>query len=55
MSPALVTQAAKAVGFTPAWGRRLLHRWNEQGPDGLADRLTDQELRDLLTYLASRK
>jgi len=24
-------------------------------PDGLVDRMTDQEMRDLLAYLASRK
>jgi len=35
--PVSATKAAQAVGFTPAWGRRLLHRWNERGPDGLTD------------------
>ena len=35
LSPA---EAARAVGLTPAWVRRLLRRWNAEGPDGLADR-----------------
>ena len=24
------------AGLTPAWGRTLLKRWNDRGPDGLA-------------------
>jgi transposase len=31
------TRAAKLVGYTPAWGRAILKRYNERGPDGLAD------------------
>jgi transposase len=29
------------VGFTPAWGRAILKRYNAHGPDALADRRRD--------------
>src|SRR5215218_8959735 len=35
--PLSATAAAKLVGFTPAWGRALLKRYNARGPDALAD------------------
>ena len=35
--PLSATAAAKLVGFTPAWGRAILKRYNARGPDGLAD------------------
>ncbi|WP_020474273.1 helix-turn-helix domain-containing protein, partial [Zavarzinella formosa] len=35
--PMSAGRAAQAVGLTPSWGRTLLKRWNEHGPDGLAD------------------
>ena len=35
--PVSAGRAARAVGLTPAWGRTLLRRWDEHGPDGLAD------------------
>lgn len=31
------TAAAKLVGYTPAWGRAILKRYNDRGPDALAD------------------
>src|SRR3954451_25364395 len=34
LSPA---QAARVVGLTPVWVRRLLHRWNAEGPGALRD------------------
>jgi transposase len=36
--PLSATQAAEVVGFTPAWGRAILRRYNARGPDALADR-----------------
>jgi transposase len=36
-APMSAGRAARAVGFTPAWGRTLLKRWNAGGPAGLAD------------------
>ena len=35
--PASATAAAQLVGFTPAWGRAILKRYNERGPGTLAD------------------
>ena len=35
--PVSATRAAELVGFTPAWGRAILKRYNARGPDALAD------------------
>src|SRR5215467_7319679 len=35
--PLSATAAAKLVGYTPAWGRAILKRYNDRGPDALAD------------------
>lgn len=35
--PLSATAAARLVGFTPAWGRTLLKRYNVGGPDALTD------------------
>ncbi len=35
--PLSATAAAKLVGFTPAWGRAILKRYNAHGPDAIAD------------------
>jgi transposase len=35
--PLSATKAATLVGFTPAWGRAILKRYNDRGPDALAD------------------
>jgi len=35
--PLSATSAAKLVGFTPAWGRAILKRYNAGGPDALTD------------------
>ncbi len=35
--PVSATAAAKLVGYTPAWGRAILKRYNEHGPAGLRD------------------
>ena len=35
--PVSATAAAKVVGYTPAWGRAILKRYNEGGPAALAD------------------
>jgi transposase len=35
--PLSAGRAARAVGLTASWGRTLLKRWNEYGPDGLTD------------------
>jgi transposase len=35
--PLSATAAAKLVGFTPAWGRTILKRYNARGPDALTD------------------
>src|SRR4051812_10359153 len=39
--PLSATKAAELVGFTPAWGRTILKRYNADGPDALADRRRD--------------
>ena len=31
-------RVAGMVGLSPGWVRALIHRWNAEGPDGLADR-----------------
>ena len=51
--PYAVTEAAKAVGFGQRWARQLVHRYNQQGPNGFYDQrkhnpghkpwLTDQQ------------
>ena len=35
--PLSATTAARLVGFTPAWGRAILKRYNAHGPDALID------------------
>jgi transposase len=35
--PVSATAAARLVGFTPAWGRTLLKRYNAGGPQALTD------------------
>jgi transposase len=35
--PLSATKAAELVGFTPAWGRAILKRYNEHGPDAVID------------------
>jgi hypothetical protein len=35
--PVSTTAAAKVVGYTPAWGRAILKRYNAGGPDALTD------------------
>jgi Winged helix-turn helix len=47
--PMSAGKAAAAVGLTPSWGRTLLHRWNEHGPDGLADGRKDNGAAPVLT------
>jgi transposase len=46
--PLSATAAAKLVGFTPAWGRAILKRYNARGPaallDGRRDNGTDPKL-----------
>lgn len=39
--PLSATKAAELVGFTPAWGRAILKRYNAHGPEGLTDRRRD--------------
>ena len=36
--PMSATAAARLVGFTPAWGRAILKRYNAHGAEGLSDR-----------------
>jgi transposase len=36
--PLSATKVAELVGFTPAWGRAILKRYNAHGPDVLTDR-----------------
>ena len=47
--PMSAGRAAVAVGLTPSWGRTLLKRWNEYGPDGLADGRRDNGAAAVLT------
>src|SRR5262245_25813506 len=35
--PLTAEQAAGAVGFSAVWVRQLVHRYNDNGPDGLRD------------------
>ena len=39
--PLSATAAAQLVGFTPAWGRAILKRYNARGPEALTDRRRD--------------
>lgn len=39
--PLSATAAARLVGFTPAWGRAILKRYNTRGPEALIDRRRD--------------
>jgi transposase len=39
--PLWATKATELVGFTPAWGRAILKRYNAHGPEGLTDRRHD--------------
>ncbi len=43
------TAAAKLVGFTPAWGRAILKRYNAHGPDALRDGRRDNGSDSLLS------
>lgn len=36
--PRSADQAARLIGYTGNWARALIKRYNEHGPDGLADR-----------------
>jgi transposase len=47
--PLSATKAAKLVGYTPAWGRAILKRYNERGPDALADGRRDNGSDPLLS------
>jgi transposase len=58
--PLSATAAAKLVGFTPAWGRAILKRYNAHGPAALADgrrengsdpKLTAEQRAELLAAL----
>lgn len=58
--PASATAAAKLVGYTPAWGRAILKRYNARGPVALTDgrrengsdpRLTTEQRAGLLAAL----
>jgi transposase len=42
-------RAALSVGLTASWGRTLLKRWNEHGPDGLTDGRRDNGAEPVLT------
>ncbi|AWM38497.1 hypothetical protein GobsT_33390 [Gemmata obscuriglobus] len=47
--PISATAAARPVGFTPAWGRAILKRYNAHGPEGLTDRRRDNGARYEMT------
>lgn len=58
--PLSATAAAKVVGFTPAWGRAILKRYNKHGPEALTDgrrgngadpKLTPEHQAELFTTL----
>src|SRR6476619_3198791 len=58
--PLSATTAAQLVGFTPAWGRDILKRYNAHGPDALIDgrrdngadpKLTPDQQAELFTAL----
>ena len=58
--PLSATKAAELVGFTPAWGRAILKRYNAHGPSGLIDgrrgnganpKLTSQQQAELFAAL----
>lgn len=61
--PRTPAQAAEVVGVSVITARAVLHRWNDHGPAGLADRraknhgpsaLTDAQRRDLFGALRKR-
>src|SRR5262245_35203743 len=52
--PLSATAAAKLVGFTPAWGRAILKRYNQYGPDALDDRRQHNGAKPKLAPTASR-
>lgn len=45
----LSATAAKLVGFTPAWGRAILKRYNAHGPEALIDGRRDNGSAPLLS------
>lgn len=47
--PLSATAAAKLVGFTPAWGRAILKRYNAHGPDALINGRRDNGCDPLLS------
>jgi transposase len=47
--PMSAGRAALSVGLTASWGRTLLKRWNESGPDGLIDGRKDNGADPVLT------
>lgn len=47
--PLSATAAARLVGFTPAWGRAILKRYNARGPDALRDGRRDNGSDPLLS------
>jgi transposase len=47
--PLSATAAAKWVGFTPAWGRAILKRYNAHGPNALLDGRRDNGSDPLLS------
>ena len=58
--PLSATAAARLVGFTPAWGRAILTRYNARGPEALTDgrrgngaafKLTPQQQAELFAAL----
>lgn len=58
--PLTAEQAAATVGLSDVWVRKLVHRYNAKGPDGLADgraangarpRLTEQQRAELLAAI----
>lgn len=61
--PLSATKAAQLVGFTPAWGRAILKRYNARGPSALGDgrqhngadpKLTPQQQAELFTALQAQ-
>lgn len=58
--PLSATKAAALVGYTPAWGRAIVKRYNERGADALSDgrrkngadpKLTPEQQAELLAAL----
>lgn len=55
-NPQLVTQAAQTVGFCERWARQLVHRYNDEGAEGLIDkRQANQGQAPILTQRQTRK